>query len=87
MATKEEHRDFLQEVQDFCLRTGMEWRLKEHRNAIERVYDVTFEVWWDGDWVYLARESYPMQPKAHWTVYRETWERIKAEVGHAAARS
>lgn len=87
MATKEEHRAFIQEVQDFAQRTGLNWQFKKHENAIDRVYEAEFRAWWDGDWVTLARERYPMRPNASWAIYPEAWARLQAQMADSIARS
>lgn len=87
MATKDEHREFIQRVQNEAAAFGMEPSFNTHRSKHSgEIFEHEFVVFWNGDKT-LAREANPMTDKAYWTTYPELWERIKAEAGDAIARS
>lgn len=87
MCTKDEHRAFIQLVQEEAAAFGMETNLKARRSEkTGKLFAAEFFVFWNEEQL-LALENNPMQEGALWTIYPERWERIKAEAANALAKS
>lgn len=83
--TREHYNALVQDMQEFCLAAGLEFRVEGHRNSEGDLALAQFDVYYGG-WHTVGLEYRPMRPDTERSYNEGVDARVRAMVAHDIAK-